>query len=176
MKVKQLGKCCLMNPDIVKDTCSKCRSCCHSVRIPFKKESVSGLLIKKKFEDDGWDNDQLLYEDPGHPEFWVYDTSGKRCLFLDVVNYVCKIQHIKPVVCKMFPLKWDNKFMYYVDLCPLSLAVPIKDIYGWREGHELEIKDVTYYVNPKESDQLLPISYILQAHQNFKKVLFNENK
>lgn len=164
-----------MSDSIIKETCSKCRSCCHSVKIPFKKESVSGLLIKEKFKDEKWREGHSLYEDPDHPDFWVYDTKGKNCLFLDLPNYKCNIQAIKPIVCKMFPLKWDNILMYYVDLCPLSLVVPLKDIYGWREGHEFELRDVTYYVNPKESNQLLPLSSILQKHQHFREVLFSED-
>ncbi len=161
--------------NIVKETCSKCRSCCHSVKIPFKKDSVVGKLLKDTCDNGDLGAGQSLYEEPGHPEFWVYKSGDKGCLFLDYNTYTCTVQAIKPIVCKMFPLKWDNSLMYYIALCPIVFVIPLKDIYGWREGNKLEVKDVTYYVNPKEADDLLPLSFIFRKHPHFKEVLFSED-
>lgn len=159
----------------IKDTCSACRSCCKSVQIPFKKDSEAGIIIKKFF-DKGWLEDHKLFELQLHPDFWVYNSNGKGCIFLHQRSYTCTIHEIKPIVCKMFPLKWDNDLKYYIALCPLSFVIPLKEIYEWNEGNESELIDITYYVNPEESNELLPISNIFDRHKKFREIFLEKEK
>ena len=100
-------------------------------------------------------------------------------MFLEPESYTCTIQNIKPLLCKMYPLKWSNQHNYYIDLCALSFVIPLKEIYSWKNGYEEEISDVTYYVNPNKKTEfnnlefLIPVSRVLYERENVKKVLFN---
>lgn len=149
-------------------TCQQCRGCCSSVVIPFKKESKAGKKILKLWEDKKLPEGHELGDgDVTRPGYWIYNSNGEDCVFLKDKTYKCKINKDKPILCRTYPLKWQNKKNFFIDICPLTFVVPLKEIYSWRNGSEEEIDSMVYYVNSHKNHELdmIPITRLLHEHK-----------
>lgn len=164
---------------IIKETCAKCRGCCDSVKIPVRKESEAGKLILSKWEDkENWPKEHELIDNTEQREgYWIYESNNEPCMFLEDETYACTINDYKPLMCKLYPLKWANQHQYYIDTCSLAFVIPLKEIYSWKNGHEEEITKLIYYVDKAKIsrynrhnilDDLIPISRIMYEREKCK--------
>ncbi len=169
--------------ELIKETCSKCLGCCNSLRIPFHKESEAGRKLLQMWENEELPEGHKVYDD-SRKDFWIYNSNSEQCVFLEEKDYSCTIQDIKPVICKLFPLKWVNQHHYYIDICSLSFVIPLKEIYSWKDAHKNIITSMYQYVDPSKHSQrnrfnnleyLIPISRIIFERELIKEVLFNED-
>ncbi len=172
-----------MSEDIIKETCSKCRSCCNSVKIPFLKESEAGRKLLQMWEDEELPEGHNVYDDT-REVFWIYDSNSEQCVFLEEKDYSCTIHSINPIICKLYPLKWANQHHYYIELCSLTLVVPLMEIYSWRNTYIDIVTNMFDYVDPSKHsqknrfnnlDRLIPISRIIYESETIREVLFNES-
>lgn len=160
------------------ETCQNCQGCCSSVKIPFKKESEAGKKILEMWENNELPEGHELRDCvPTRPRYWLYDSHGEDCVFLKEETYECSIHDIKPILCRTYPLKWQNKKNYFIDTCPLTFVVPLKEIYSWRNGNEEEIGDMIYYVNSYKNPEIdmIPITRLIYESDSLKELFEEEN-
>ena len=157
------------------NVCQTCRGCCNKVNIPVQKESVAGKLLLEKWQNGEMPKGHELYDnEEDRPGNWKYDSNGAPCLFLNQETYECTIHNDKPLVCRMYPLVWQNEKNYFIDLCPLAFVVPLKDIYAWKDGNEEAIGDFRYFINSyhngEKTRDMVPISRLLHEKDHLKAV------
>jgi Fe-S-cluster containining protein len=131
-----------------KDVCKSCfdsgRGCCKKVRIPIHKDEKAAEIFLQVWRDEGIPEDDLT--DDVTRNSWVYDSNDKSCYFLDLETGECKIHDNKPIICKVYPLKWgkDDSTLFMI-FCPLTHVIPLQEIKSWVNPYLDKIKDITKY-------------------------------
>ena len=140
-----------------KDICQKCINinggCCtnvklliHGSEIDAFRERYNTNTLPLEHEFEVVDKERDLY---------LYDSGGERCMFLNADN-ICSIYEQRPLICRLYPLKWQTMENYHIDLsCPLAHLIPLNEIAHWRDEDKnthLLTKMVPLHFNSKSKD------------------------
>ncbi len=142
-------------PNLKEDVCFDCGAkCCQSVILVINKDEPASKPFLEKFEDDKipkghnlWDDDDTRINN------WRYDSNGEPCMFFNDQTKKCSIENEKPVICKLYPLKWKHQHSLFISLvCPLTHYIPLKTIVSWAEPFKEIIADINLYNDFDQND------------------------
>ena len=117
----------------IKDICNSCiktdGGCCTDVILNIHASEVKPF--EKQFLLSKAPKNHTLNIDLFHPDQYIYHSAKEPCMFLGKDN-ACSIYDQRPLVCRMYPLKWQNKKYFHIDLsCPLAHSIPFQEILDW---------------------------------------------
>ena len=102
----------VISPEFLK-ICKECKAFCCNLVIPPVTEQEKKEILKAGFED--------FFIKIGNDIFEMNKDKNKTCPYLNE-DYSCKIQHVKPMLCKIWPViprNKNNKRVYIVIKCPV---------------------------------------------------------
>jgi len=164
-------------------SCRRCLKCCkgdnlfptYQVLFPFEILKLSKYLFIYPFVFKTKYNALVLK--------WGFEIFDK-CLALDENNKGCFIQNIKPLFCKLYPLKWDsNNFNFLIDkTCPSTSSLKhIKKLYLKKLFTRLEVyyRKISNYLFKKGYLNIYPKdikgSYAVFLEKRIFKVFLKNN-
>ncbi len=137
-----------------KQVCYDCGAgCCQSVKMAINKDEPAGAIFLEKYQDDDLPKGHDLWNSVERNNNWFYSSNGKPCMFFNQENNECSIEDEKPVICKLYPLKWKHQHSLFISLaCSLAHHIPLKDIVSWAEPYKDIIADIELYNDFDQND------------------------
>ena len=118
----------------IKDICQKCiksnGGCCTNVKLLIHSSEIE--LFRERYNTNKIPLEHDLEIVDKEKDLYLYDSGGERCMFLNA-DYTCSIYEHRPLVCRLYPLKWQTTDNFHIDLsCPLAHLISLNEITHWK--------------------------------------------
>ena len=126
---------------LIKEICNTCINadggCCKDVILNIHISEIKPF--EEQFSSGKAPENHSLEVDLFHPDHYLYNSAKESCMFLGKER-ACTIYERRPLICRMYPLKWQNKNNFHIDLsCPLAHSVPFQEIMKWSNDPRNEV-------------------------------------